>query len=164
MNDLTKRWEKLQEDIEYVEFDYEAFKCLAVDTFNYLYQYHDKEYVPREMINLVTALEDYYYSNMHLDLQRSYVDEAGGNKSLISLISITRHVAREFDDQIKNEWRVADKNEPERWFVIKIPRMKENGDGTYDHFDAIYEIDATTFNLQSIMDDYGWGDVWHDSK
>ena len=152
---------KLQEEIEYVEFDYEAFKCLAVDTFNYLYQYHDKEYVPREMINLVIALEEYGYSSMHLDLQWRYCDEAGGNKSIVALINVTKDVAREFADQFRNGWRVADKNEPERWFVIKMSRMKENGDGTYDHFDSIYKIDATTFDLQAIMDDHGWGGIWN---
>lgn len=125
-SNLNYRWENLIEDTFTREFDYSAFRALAVHTFAYLFPYHSAEELPREVMTLLFRIKEFSCCPVCNERYAEY--------------RAAKLVAYELCDQIAGDW-------------IQINSVFDDNRFVARDYDKHYIIDTNTFDLSEVLKD-----------
>lgn len=121
---LTHRWECLVEDQQEEEFDYEFFRKLAIDTFQFLFPLNDgKSDIPRDVVKILLLMKAF----------ASYMI------TISEECDIAQFIADAFCSQITSGWLGIDGKLSKDQFI-------------FEDYKGFCAIDTTTFDLSTVVE------------
>lgn len=118
--DLNHRWKCLIEDVYNDYFEYKYFQLLAVHTFAYLFPYHSKRNIPKDLVSVLFKIKEFAaISNPICSAWDTHAAQI---------------VANAFCEQMESGWVKIDGSFDENLFVV------------FDNNDY-HLIDSNTFDL-----------------